>query len=76
MCSSTTVHGANAHALADYASNHYAKPIGDLTGQELAEFLDEYFPRNAWPSDDQKAAVEESVRLVFAETDQPLPIEI
>jgi hypothetical protein len=70
------VHGANAHALADYASNHYAKPIGDLTGQELAEFLDEYFPRNAWPSDDQKAAVEESVRLVFAETDQPLPIEI
>ncbi|MEF8784037.1 MAG: rnhA operon protein [Haloarculaceae archaeon] len=59
------VHGANAHAIADFASNHYAKPIGDLTREERAEFLTEYFPRNAFPSDDQKAVVEESVRLVL-----------
>jgi hypothetical protein len=59
------VHGANARALADFASNHYAKPIEDLTGGERAEFLEEYFPRNAFPTDDQKAVVEESVRLVF-----------
>lgn len=59
------VHGANAHAMADFASNHYAKPIGDLTREEREEFLTEYFPRNAFPSDDQKAVVEESVRLVL-----------
>jgi len=59
------VHGANAHALADFASNHYAKPIEELTGGEREEFLAEYFPRNAWPSDDQKAVVEQSLELVF-----------
>jgi hypothetical protein len=59
------VHGANAHALADFASNHYAKPIQELTESERAEFLAEYFPRNAWPSDDQKAVVEQSLGLVF-----------
>jgi hypothetical protein len=58
-------HGANARALADFASNHYAKPIEDLSGDERAEFLEEYFPRNAFPTDDQRAVVEESLRLVF-----------
>lgn len=55
------VHGQNAHALADFASNHYAKPIVDLTREELHRFLRNYFRRNAFPSDDQKAVVEESV---------------
>ena len=59
------IHGANARALAEFASNHYAKPVGDLAPEERAEFLEEYFPRNAFPSDDQKAVVEESVRLVY-----------
>jgi hypothetical protein len=68
-----TVHGDNAHALADFASNHYAKQIERLTVPELAEFREEYFRRNAWPSDDQKAVVSESIRLTFAATDQPVP---
>ena len=55
------IHGQNAHALADFAGNHYAKPIAELTQGETQEFLREYFPRNAFPSDDQKAVVEESV---------------
>lgn len=59
------VHGANARALADFASNHYAKPVGELTDEEVTEFLTEYFPRNAFPTDDQKAVVGESVRLAF-----------
>jgi hypothetical protein len=57
------VHGQNAHALADFASNHYAKSIASLTREETQEFLREYFPRNAFPSEDQKAVVEESVTL-------------
>lgn len=63
------VHGANAHALADFAGNHYAKAIGKLTREELEEFLAEYFPRNAFPSDDQRAVVEESVRLTVEAAD-------
>ena len=57
------VHGETAHALADFMNNHYAKPIADATEAELSEFRSEYFPRNAWPSDQQKAVVEKSVRL-------------
>lgn len=68
-----TVHGDNAHALADFAGNHYAKQIERLTVAELAEFREEYFRRNAWPSDDQKAVVSESIRRTFAAADQPVP---
>jgi len=66
-------HGANAHALADFAGNHYAKPIEDVTGEELQEFLTEYYPRNAWPTDEQEALVEGSIRLVFECAGEPLP---
>lgn len=59
------VHGANAHALADFMSNHYAKHIERATGEELAEFLESYFPRNAWPSDEQRAVVDTSLEYVF-----------
>lgn len=55
------VHGANAMALATFASNHYAKAIADLTAHEREEFLTEYYPRNVWPSDEQAAVVETSV---------------
>ncbi|WP_424003102.1 DUF7108 family protein [Haloarcula salina] len=57
------VHGANAAALADFMGNHYAKPIADATPDELREFREEYFPRNAWPTNDQRAVLERSVEL-------------
>jgi hypothetical protein len=68
-----TAHGGNARALADFAGNHYSKRIEDLTGAELALFFEEYYPRNVWPTDDQNAVVEESVRLVFEQADEPVP---
>lgn len=67
------VHGANANALAAFMNNHYAKPIEDASGAELREFLTEFFPRNTWPSDEQKAVVEESIRLVFESAGERLP---
>ena len=66
-------HGGNARALADFAGNHYSKRIETLTGEELALFVDEYYPRNAWPTDDQKAVVGESIRLVFRQAGEPVP---
>ena len=68
-------HGATAHALADFASNHYAKPIEDLTADELAEFREEYLPRNAWPTDAQRASLATSLRLVYEAADAPVPGE-
>lgn len=56
-------HGTNAGRLADFASNHYAKRVEALTRDERREFVEEYFPRNAWPSETERDAVEESVSL-------------
>ncbi|WP_313692751.1 DUF7108 family protein [Halorarum halobium] len=67
------VHARNARAFADFMSNHYAKRIGDATAAERAEFLDEYFPRNAWPSTKQRDAVEASVRFVIEAADDSPP---
>ena len=59
------VHGATAHAFADFMSNHYAKRIEAATAAERAEFREEYFPRNAWPTDEQREALERSLELVL-----------
>lgn len=58
------IHGATAVAFADFMSNHYAKPIEAATPEECEEFRTEYFPRNAWPSDEQRERVEESIRRI------------
>lgn len=70
------VHGANAHAFADFMGNHHARPVEDATRAQVAEFLGEYYPRNAWPSDAQRATVEASLEHLFATAgvpDPPLP---
>jgi hypothetical protein len=62
-------HATNAHALADFASNHYAKPVARLAPAELAEFRDEYYPRNVWSSEAAEAALEETVEYMLAAAD-------
>jgi len=69
------VHGENAHALADFMGNHYLKEIERATAQELTEFCTEYFPRNAWPSEEQQAVITESISLVFEQADATIPRE-
>lgn len=59
------VHGANARAFADFMGNHYARQMETAGDRECREFLEEYLPRNAWPSEDQLEAAEESIRLVL-----------
>lgn len=67
------VHGDTATALADFVSNHYAKRLEELTAAELREFREEYFVRNAWPSDDQRDVVDESIELVFEMANRSVP---
>jgi len=57
------VHAANLRAFADFMGNHYLKRVDDATDAEREEFLTEYYPRNAWPSTEQEAVVEESLTL-------------
>lgn len=63
------VHGANARAFADFMSNHYARRVESAGERARTEFLTEYFVRNAWPSDEQRAVVETSLSHVFAAAD-------
>ncbi|MCU4718591.1 DUF7108 domain-containing protein [Halapricum hydrolyticum] len=63
-------HGETARALAEFANNHYAKPIESLTEAELTEFREEYFPRNAWPSDDQREQLSLSIEYTVGEARQ------
>jgi len=59
------VHGENASAFADFMSNHYARPLESASAAEFREFLTEYYPRNAWPSDDQREYVAQSLEYTF-----------
>lgn len=66
-------HAAIVDVLADFASNHYAKPIDDLSAAELREFEAEYVTRNAWLDDDALAVLEESVRYAFDAAKERVP---
>lgn len=70
------VHGATAAAFAAFMSNHYARPLETAGPRECREFLEEYLPRNAWPSDEQLERARESLALTFevAGTEPPPPI--
>ena len=61
--------GANAHAFADFMGNHHHKRVEDATRDEREVFLTEYFVRNAWPTDEQRAVVERSLELVMETAD-------
>jgi len=63
------VHAATARNLADFMGNHYAKPIAEATPDELVEFHEEYFIRNAWPTEAQQSALEKSIRLTVEAAD-------
>jgi hypothetical protein len=68
------VHAENAATLAEFMSNHYVKPVESATREELEEFLGEYYRRNAWPTERQRAVVEKSVEFVFDAADEPCPL--
>lgn len=70
------VHAATARSFAAFMSNHYVRTVDDATPEMRAEFREEYFPRNGWPTDEQLAVLEESVATVESvaeELDRPSP---
>ncbi|MFB6154984.1 MAG: rnhA operon protein [Haloferacaceae archaeon] len=67
------VHVANARAFADFMGNHYARRVETATAGEVREFLEEYYPRNAWPSAEERAVVGRSLELLFDAAGAELP---
>ena len=68
------VHGANAESFADFMGNHYARPVEAATAGMVREFIEEYFVRNAWPSESQREVVEKSIERVFDAADERCPL--
>ena len=70
------VHAETARSFAAFMSNHYVRAVDDATPEMRAEFREEFFPRNAWPTDEQRAALAESletIERVAAALDEPAP---
>lgn len=68
-------HAANVRAFADFMSNHYARRATTASASEVREFLEEYYPRNAWPTDEQKEMVVESLRYAFELRNRGYPFD-
>jgi len=67
-------HAGTARSFAAFMSNHYVRAVDDAAPDVRAEFREEYFPRNGWPSDEQLAALDESldvIESVAADVDGP-----
>ncbi|MDH5020128.1 DUF7108 family protein [Halobacterium rubrum] len=59
-----SVHAENAAAFAAFMNNHYARPMDTATDREREEFREDFFPRNAWPTEEQRAVLEDSLDAV------------
>lgn len=68
------LHAANVRSFADFMSNHYARAAVSASAMEVREFLEHYYPRNAWPTPEQAEQVEESLRYAFEVRDKQYPI--
>lgn len=68
-------HGTNAESFGTYMANHHAAHVEAATATEIEDFLGEYFPRNAWPSRVEAAAVESSLERLFDVAGEPFPQE-
>ncbi|XVH30683.1 DUF7108 family protein [Haloferacaceae archaeon DSL9] len=67
------VHAANARAFADYMGNHYVARVDEANPAQVEAFLGDYYPRNAWPSAEEKSKIESSLERLFdvADVDEP-----
>jgi hypothetical protein len=69
------VHGANAAAFGTYMANHHTARVEAATAEQVRDFLEEYYPRNEWPSAQEAAAVRESLEHLFAAAGEPFPLD-
>ncbi|AFK18412.1 rnhA operon protein [Haloferax mediterranei ATCC 33500] len=66
-------HAANARAFADFLGNHYVRRIETAGAPEVREFIEEYYPRNAWTTTEQRSILSESLKLLFDAADAEVP---
>lgn len=57
----------NARAFAEFCENHHATAVENVGEEHVEEFLEEYYVRNVWASDEAEERVEESLRRLLRE---------
>jgi len=57
----------NARAFAEFCENHHATAVENVSEEHVREFLDDYYVRNVWASEEAEERVEESLRLFLQE---------
>lgn len=57
----------NARAFAEFCENHHATAVENVSEKHVREFLEEYYVRNVWASDEAEERVEESLRRLLNE---------
>lgn len=67
------VHATNSRAFVDFLGNHYVRRVEDATAAEVQTFLTEYYPRNAWPTEEQREKIAQSLELLFETVDADVP---
>ena len=55
-------HGENAAIIARFMTAHLRRPIASMTEADRVAFS-EFYLRNAWPSDDAKEVIDQSVKI-------------
>jgi len=66
-------HTETVRAFADFMGNHYLGEIDNATDDQLEEFTQEYFVRNAWPSKKQREVVATSLSYITAVSEADCP---
>lgn len=56
-------HVYNARVFTEFLENHYSISVMDARQEHVNEFLEEFYPRNAWPSRQARVCVDESVEM-------------
>lgn len=57
----------NARSFVEFCENHHATAVENVGEEHVREFLDDYYVRNVWASDEAEERVEESLRLLLSE---------
>ncbi|MDZ7688361.1 MAG: rnhA operon protein [Halobacteriales archaeon] len=60
----------NARAFAEFCENHHATAVENVSEEHVREFLEDYYVRNVWASDEAEERVEESLRLLLREAER------
>ncbi|MDY7081762.1 MAG: hypothetical protein SXQ77_04995, partial [Halobacteria archaeon] len=58
-------HYENARAFAEFTENHYSMSVKDVRPKHVREFLEDYYVRNTWTSEEAQEKVEASLYVVL-----------